>query len=109
MVPVGNTSENCPFAPIVAFCVVPLMLTDTVSPLVGYTGPEPEIDPARLIDAAPNVIACEGVSPLNPDVSACTVIVVIVRYCWLFTVTVAAFVYVPSPADALLTCTVALL
>ena len=105
---VGNISENWPFAPTVAFRVVPLMATDTVSPLDGYTGPGAEIVPERVIDAAPNEMACEGVSPLNADASACTVMVVMVRYCWLFTVTVAALVYVPAPAEALVTWRLAL-
>src|ERR1700680_4061692 len=88
----GNTSEKAPLLPTVPFCVVPLIVTDTVSPLGGYTGPAAEIVPDRVIEVVPAKIACEAVRPLKAGVSACTVMVAMVRYCSLFAVTVAALV-----------------
>ena len=39
------------------------MVTETVSPLAGITGPVAEIIPESATEVVPNVIACEGVSP----------------------------------------------
>ena len=89
IVAVGKVSENAPLLTILAFCVAPLMVTEIISPLVGYTGPLAEIIPERLIEVVPNEIVCEGVNPLNADPSAWTVTDAIKRNCWLLTVTVA--------------------
>ena len=79
IVAVGKVNENAPLLTIVALCVVPLMVTEIVSPLVGYTGPLAEMIPDRLIEAVPNEIVCDGVRPLKADASACTVTVAMVR------------------------------
>jgi len=35
------------------------LVTETVSPLDGYSGPAPDTVPDKLIEAVPNEIACE--------------------------------------------------
>jgi|SRR5271168_4712057 len=106
---VGKTIVKAPFVPIVAGSAVPLIVTETVSPLDGYTGPLAEMIPDRVTDAVPVEIVWDGASALNTGATGWTVIVVIVRNCWLLTVTVAALTYVPAAADAPLTCNAALL
>src|SRR5208337_4854587 len=64
IVEVGKVVLNAPPVPIGTVCVTPLMVIETSFPGTGNVFPLP-ITPARLIEAVPAVIACDGVSPLN--------------------------------------------
>lgn len=63
---VAKVSVNPPPAPIAAPWVMPSIVTWTTSPGAGNVVPFP-ITPARVIEAAPTVIACDAVNPLNVD------------------------------------------
>jgi hypothetical protein len=94
---------------MVAFWVALLIVTETVSPLGGYAGPGAEIVPDRVMELVPALMDCDGVRLLNADVRARTFSVATVKSWLLIELSDAALVYVPVPADALVTLTLALL
>ena len=64
IVPALKLAEKDPLPPMVAFVEVPLMVTLTASPEGGHAEPA-QIVPDKVIVAAPYVIFCEGVNPVN--------------------------------------------
>src|SRR5579863_9935768 len=104
MAAVGNCSEKTPFAPMVADCLTPLMVIETVSPLAGNWVPLPTMPP-RVIEVVPTGMDCDGVRPLKETVMGCTAILPMERVCWVPTVRVVELSAVPAEEEALCTWT----
>src|SRR5208337_4734093 len=90
IVAVGKAMLNVPLLPIVAVCVVPLMVMETISPDAGNVVPLPMVPPT-VTEVAPKRIDGEGVNPLNTAGTACTVTAPMERICWVPTTRVAVF------------------